>query len=170
MAYETITNPHPKSPSAKEAPAAAVAPEPGGAEPPAASDDAGQDAAPEAPGDDAGAAELSADEAPELPPGAPRQVRIGVVLVTFAGAEDAPSSARTKSEARALAERLAEDAREAFSNAVKRGDPGSAADIGRMPRGVLDPRTEYAVFTLAKGEVSDVLETPRGYWIAKRID
>ena len=43
-------------------------------------------------------------------------------------------------------------------------------DIGRMPRGVLEPAVEYTLFTLPVGAVSDPLETPRGYWIAKRTE
>lgn len=105
-----------------------------------------------------------------MPSGAPRSVKIGVVLVSFAGAEGAPTNARSKNDAQAIAERLGADARSDFHHAVTGGDPGSADDIGRLPRGVLDPRTEIAVFGLASGEVSNVLETPRGYWIVKRID
>lgn len=113
---------------------------------------------------------LTLDDTGALPAGAPRSVKIGVVLVSFAGADGAPPSARSKGDAYSIAERLANDARSDFHGAVMSGDPGSADDIGRMPRGVLDPRTERAVFGLAPGEVSDVLETPRGYWIVKRID
>ena len=69
-----------------------------------------------------------------------------------------------------IAERLGAEARSDFHHAVTAGDPGSADDIGRLPRGVLDPRTEVAVFALAPNEVSDVLETPRGFWIVKRIE
>jgi hypothetical protein len=100
----------------------------------------------------------------------PRTVKIGVVLVAYQGAEGAPASARSKRDALAMAERLGQDARTDFHHAVTGGDPGSADDIGRLPRGVLDPRTESAVFALASGEISDVLETPKGYWIVKRID
>jgi parvulin-like peptidyl-prolyl isomerase len=39
-----------------------------------------------------------------------------------------------------------------------------------MPRGVLEPALEYTLFTLPVGGVSDPLETPRGYWIAKRTE
>lgn len=113
---------------------------------------------------------LSLGDAGVMPSGAPRSVKIGVVLVSFAGAEGAPPTARSKNEAQAIAERLGADARSDFHRAVTGGDPGSADDIGRLPRGVLDPRTEIAVFGLTPGEVSDVLETPRGYWIVKRID
>ena len=105
-----------------------------------------------------------------MPSGAPRSVKLGVVLVSFAGAEGASPSARSKSDALAIAERLGGEARADFHRAVTSGDPGSADDIGRLPRGVLDPRTEVAVFGLAPGEISEVLETPRGFWIVKRID
>lgn len=106
----------------------------------------------------------------QIPTGAPKQVKLGVVLVTFAGAEGAPPTARSKREAMSIAERLVGEARSDFHHAVVAGDPGSSDDIGRMPRGVLDPRTEVAVFNLASGEVSEILETPRGYWIVKRLD
>lgn len=113
---------------------------------------------------------LSLGDAGVMPSGAPRSVKIGVVLVSFAGAEGAPPNARSKKDAQAIAERLGADARSDFHRAVTGGDPGSADDIGRLPRGVLDARTEVAVFGLAPGDVSEVLETPRGYWIVKRID
>jgi hypothetical protein len=113
---------------------------------------------------------LSFGDAGPMPSGAPRHVKIGVVLVTFAGAEGAPATARSKHDAQTIAERLGQDARSDFHQAVRDGDPGSSDDIGRLPRGVLDPRTEIAVFALATGEVSEVLETPKGYWIVKRIE
>ena len=34
--------------------------------------------------------------------------------------------------------------------------------------GQTDP--EAAVFALSAGEISDVLETPKGFWIVKRIE
>lgn len=105
-----------------------------------------------------------------LPTGAPKQVKIGVVLVQWRGAEGALTSTRSKADALARAQQIATDAKGDFRRAVTQGDPGSSEDIGRIPRGVLDPRTEAAVFSLASKEVSDVLETPRGYWIVKRID
>lgn len=105
-----------------------------------------------------------------LPAGAPKQVKIGVVLVQWRGAEGALTSTRSKADALARAQQIATDAKGDFRRAVTQGDPGSSEDIGRIPRGVLDPRTEAAVFGLGQKEISDVLETPRGYWIVKRID
>jgi hypothetical protein len=121
--------------------------------------DGGLELAPMAPLDDAGSLQ-----------GAPRTVRLGVVLVQFAGAEGASSAAPQKKDALVRAQQLAADAKADFKHAVKDGDAGSSEDIGRIPRGVLDPRTEIAVFNLAAGDVSDVLDTPRGYWIVKRLE
>jgi hypothetical protein len=105
-----------------------------------------------------------------LPSGAPRQIHLGVVLVTYQGAQGAPAIARPKKEAREIADKLALDAKTDFHGAVQRGDNGSSDDVGRIPRGILEGTTEYTVFSLAPGAVSDVLETPRGFWIVKRID
>ena len=105
-----------------------------------------------------------------LPSGAPRTVKLGVVLVQFEGAEGASSSARAKKDALAVATKLAADAKTDFKRAVAAGDSGSSEDIGRVPRGILDPPTEIAVFSLGVGDISEVLETPRGYWIVKRVE
>jgi hypothetical protein len=54
---------------------------------------------------------------------------------------------------------------------VTRGDRGSTANAGRIPRGVLEPAPEYVLFTLPKGEVSPTpVDTPRGYWVVRRND
>lgn len=113
---------------------------------------------------------ILADGGAMMPTTAPRSVKIGVVLVAFVGAEGAPNSARPKPEALKHALSLVETAREDWKAAVKAGDQGSAEDIGRMPRGVLETATEIVVFSLGKGDVSEPLETPRGYWIVKRLD
>jgi hypothetical protein len=113
---------------------------------------------------------LSLGDAGILPTSGPRRVKLGLVFVQFAGAEGAPASARAKKDAAAIAERLGQEAKSDFSHAVSGGDTGSSPDIGWMPRGVLDARTEAAVFALGTSEVSEVLETPRGYWIVKRLE
>lgn len=102
--------------------------------------------------------------------GGPRSLKLGVILVNYAGAEGAPTNARSKRDAQAIAGKLAEDAKADFKKALAGGDSGSMEDIGRVPRGVLDPRTEAQVWNLAVGQISDVLDTPRGYWIVKRIE
>jgi hypothetical protein len=107
---------------------------------------------------------------PPLAPGAPRLVRFGVVLVTYAGAEDAPRGARNKHDALELAQKLAAQAKSDFHAAVRRGDDGSADDVGSMRRGVLEPAPEYVLFSLPASGVSDPVDTPRGYWIVKRIE
>jgi hypothetical protein len=112
---------------------------------------------------------LSLDAA-ALPTNGPRTVKVGVVLVSWQGAENAGTNTRPKPEASAKAQELAALAKSDFRRAVTQGDPGSAEDIGRIPRGTLDPRTESVLFQLPSGEVSDPIETPRGFWIVKRLD
>jgi hypothetical protein len=107
---------------------------------------------------------------PPLPADAPKQVRIGVILLVFAGTQGAPPGARSKTEALTLAQKLATDAKADFHAGVIRGDSGSADDVGHIPRGILEAGTEYTAFTMPIGSVSDPLETPRGYWIIKRLD
>jgi hypothetical protein len=130
------------------------------------------DAGPASGNDDAGLSMIMLGDASflGLPTTAPRTVHIGVVLVTYVGAEGASSNARTKAEALVVAQRLHDDAKTDFKKAVKEGDAGSLDDIGRIPRGVLDPRSEVAVFSLAASEISEILETPKGFWIVKRLD
>ncbi len=104
-----------------------------------------------------------------LPASAPKSVRIGVILFNYAGAQFAPDGARSKTEALALAKETLEAAKDDFPKAVKKGDHGSTKDAGVIPRGVLEPKLEYAVFTLDKGKVyPEPLDTPRGYWIVIR--
>jgi hypothetical protein len=44
------------------------------------------------------------------------------------------------------------------------------ANAGTMRRGILEPHVEYALFTLDKGAVyPEPIETPRGYWVMRRI-
>lgn len=106
----------------------------------------------------------------ELPPGAPKQVRFGVVLVQYHGAQGAPAGMRSKDDALALARTLADQAKGDFRGTVAKGDPGSTDDAGRLPRGVLEPEAEYQLFTLEKGATSDPIDTPRGYWIVRRSE
>jgi hypothetical protein len=109
-------------------------------------------------------------QVPPLQPGTPKVVRFGVVLVAYAGAEDAPRGARTKHDALELAQKLGAQAKTDFHAAVRRGDEGSSDDVGSMRRGVLEPAPEYVLFSLPQGGVSDPIDTPRGYWIIKRND
>src|SRR5580765_2654785 len=75
----------------------------------------------------------------ELPADAPKTVNFGVVLLAYRGAEGAPSDARTKEAALAKAKELLPDAQRDFGETVKKGDRGSTAQAGSMPRGVLEP-------------------------------
>ena len=106
-----------------------------------------------------------------LPSGSPKTVRFGVILVQYRGAELAPPPARPKQEASRLARTVGRSGEPRISKRkFIEGDPGSMEDAGRIPRGVLEPAVEYALFMLARGGVSEPIDTPRGFWIVRRIE
>jgi PPIC-type PPIASE domain len=111
---------------------------------------------------------------PALPVSVPRQIRFGVVLVSYAGAQPSAGggrpAARSKGEAKALADKLVGAAQQDFHAAVQQGDTGSADDIGQVKVGILEPAPEYVLFTLPVNGVSGPVDTPRGYWIVKRLE
>jgi hypothetical protein len=105
-----------------------------------------------------------------LPTGSPKTVRFGVILVQYRGAQAAPGASRSKDEALSLATSLADAAKLDFKAQVAKGDPGSMDDAGKIPRGVLEPASEYALFTMSPGTTSGPIDTPRGFWIVRRIE
>lgn len=111
---------------------------------------------------------------PELPKGAPQSVKFGVILFEYEGAQAAPGQGAPRSRSKAAARDLAQEtlalAKTDFAQAVEKGDRGSTANAGTIPRGVLEPNVEYVLFTLDKGSVyAEPVETPRGFWIVRRI-
>ncbi|MEP7124120.1 MAG: peptidylprolyl isomerase [Byssovorax sp.] len=121
-------------------------------------------------GSDAGARLLTGEPAPALAAEAPKSILFGVILVTYKGAQGAPSNARSHDAALELAKQLAEAAKQDFKATVAKGDKGSMENAGRMPRGMLEPAPEFVLFSLAKDGVSDPVDTPRGFWIVRRIE
>jgi len=138
----------------------------------------------------AGGTMLDGTPVPPLPLGVPRSVRFGVVLVSYAGAQPSAGGGgrpqtRSKAEALTLAQRLYQTALTDFHAAVQQGDPGSSDDVGHVKLGVLEPAPEYVLFTLGGSgsgsgdggvggsggsEIGGPIDTPRGYWIVKRLD
>lgn len=124
---------------------------------------------------DGGAGALMPDGSPvpPLPMSAPREVRFGVVLVSYAGAQPSAgggrTATRTKADARALADKLLATAKQDFHAAVQQGDAGSSDDVGSVKLGVLEPAPEYVLFTLPVDGVGGPVDTPRGFWIVKRL-
>lgn len=107
---------------------------------------------------------------PPLSEEAPKRVQLGVVLFQYKGAQGAPVNSRAKEAAKSAALDVIELAKKDFDEAVKRGDPGSLGNAGDIPRNVLEPVIEYTVFKMEPGEVyPEPLDTPRGYWIVRRL-
>ena len=119
---------------------------------------------------DAGGTLLGGQAPPALTGDTPKSVVFGVILVQYKGAQAAPPNARSRDAALELAKQLAAEARTDFKAAVAKGDSGSMENAGRMPRGMLEPAPEYVLFSLPKDGVSEPVDTPRGFWIARRIE
>jgi hypothetical protein len=121
-----------------------------------------------------GATLFDGSPVPPLPMNAPRQVRFGIVLVSYEGAQPSPTSSRvstrSKADARALAQKLLATAQQDFHGAVQQGDAGSSDDVGRVKLGILEAAPEYVLFTLPIDGVGGPIDTPRGFWIVKRLE
>src|SRR5262245_37828385 len=102
----------------------------------------------------------------------PEQIHALVILLPVIEKEGAPSKAESK--------RLADEARakaaagEDFASLARQysQDPSAqrGGDIGWVPRGVMFPASEQVAFALKNGEVSPVLETPKGFTVFKVLD
>jgi len=136
-----------------------------------AKSDAGADSDAEAPFTEGFETFPDGGKVPELPDSAPKDLTFGVIQFSYQGAQFAPSDARSKEQARQKADAALDLAKHDFAAAVAKGDRGSTADAGRIPRGVLEPPIEFVLFMLNKNTVApDVIDTPRGYWILRRND
>jgi parvulin-like peptidyl-prolyl isomerase len=102
----------------------------------------------------------------------PEQIHALVILL--------PATEKSEAADRAEAKRLAEEARAKAASGEDFGalarqysrDPSAqrGGDIGFVPRGVMFPASEQVAFGLKNGEVSPVLETPKGYTVFKVLE
>jgi hypothetical protein len=107
---------------------------------------------------------------PALAPSAPERIKLGVAIFRYKGTQGSSDSSRSREAALALAQEATKVGQEDFANAVKKGDRGSSENIGWIDQRILERAVEYAVFSLEKGEISKApIDTPRGFWVAKRL-
>jgi peptidyl-prolyl cis-trans isomerase SurA len=112
----------------------------------------------------------------ETPPGGPSSISARHILIAYKGSQRAsPEVTRSRDEARALANQIANDARagkdwqalwKEHSNEPGGGDGGS---LGTFGRGQMVPAFEQVAFELDVGEISDVVETPFGFHVIERL-
>jgi len=107
---------------------------------------------------------------PALRPDAPQRVKLGVALFRYEGTEAPPKSTRSKADALSLAQKATLKAKDDFEAAVQMGDPGSSDNLGWIGRDILEPAVEFAVFSTEMGQVASApIDTPRGFWVVKRV-
>lgn len=150
------------APTALPAPTIAMDMDAGPAPAPVFNDDPRENA-------DAGITLPDGTPVPTLGAEAPKQVGFGVILVFYRGAQGAPQSARTREEALTLATTIATEAKSDFAAAAKKADVG-IENAGTMVRGVLEPVAEYTLFNLGVGDVGGPVDSPRGFYVFKRIE
>ncbi len=103
------------------------------------------------------------------------EVKASHILVCWAGAERCENE-RTQEEAKALIDNLksrataANFAQLAKMNSDDASNASAGGDLGFFARGAMVKPFEDAAFALAKGAVSDVVETPFGYHLIKAVD
>lgn len=112
----------------------------------------------------------------ETPAGGPQTIGARHILIAYKGAQRvAPEITRTRDEARALAKQIAADARarkdwvELWKQYSNEPGGGEGGDLGNFGRGQMVPAFEQAAFSLAVGEISDVVETPFGFHVIERL-
>ncbi len=102
----------------------------------------------------------------------PKQAKVGYILIKI----DPRADAAQKRAAQTRAESLVKEARSGkdFADLAKRAsdDPTAAkgGDLGWIATGQLPAPIEKTIFSLAKGAVSDPIETPAGFQIFKVED
>jgi peptidyl-prolyl cis-trans isomerase D len=105
--------------------------------------------------------------------GTPEERRAAHILVAVPQDADKEAKAKARAKAESILKKL--QAGENFAELAKTmsDDPGSAekgGDLGFFGKGIMDPAFEEAVFSLKKGEMSSIVETPFGFHIIKLID
>ncbi len=103
------------------------------------------------------------------------EIKANHLLISFAGAQSATST-RTKDTARQMIEGLKKQVTaQNFIEMAKKyseepGASGTAGDLGWFGKGVMVPAFEDPAFKLAKGQISDVVESPFGFHLIFKSD
>ncbi len=112
---------------------------------------------------------------PSASAAAAEEVAAQHILIRFKGSKNAPKNARSKDEAKKLAESIRQEALKGtdFSELVKKHSEDEATkdglgSLGKFKRSEMTPAFSEAAFALKVGGISDLVETGFGFHIIKR--
>jgi len=115
---------------------------------------------------------------PRPPAETPARVSVRQILCYYRGAKNAPQNIRlTREEARVRTGHILKLARakgQDFAELAKKYSDDansslSGGDLGTIAPGQLHPDLEQAAFSLDTGQVSEVVESPRGFHLLQRV-
>ena len=98
------------------------------------------------------------------------RVRLQMIALAVPAGADADVKEAQRAKAVAALKRIREgEPFEAVANEFSTG-PRTGGDIGFVEKGSLNPAIDEVAFNLKPGEVSDVVETPQGFYILRALD
>lgn len=98
------------------------------------------------------------------------RVRLQMIPLAVPAGADADVKEAQRAKAVAALKRIREgEPFEAVANELSTG-PRTGGDIGFVEKGSLNPAIDEVAFNLKSGEVSDVIETPQGFYILRALD
>jgi len=99
------------------------------------------------------------------------RVRLQMISLPVPVGGDPAVMEEQRVKARTILKRIREgEPFEALANEFTSGPARTGGDIGYVEKGSMNPAIEEVAFSLKPGEMSDVIETPQGFYIIRALD
>ena len=101
------------------------------------------------------------------------KLRVRLLMITLpvpAGSDETQKESQRRKAESILKRIQAGEYFEVLANENSQGQERSGGDIGYVEKGSMNPIIEEVAFNLKPGEVSNVIETPQGFYIIKALD
>ena len=100
------------------------------------------------------------------------KLRVRLLMIALPLPDNSPVvKEEMRLKAQAILQRIrAGESFEALANEFAAGPARTGGDIGYVEKGSISPAIEEVAFSLKPGEISDVIETPQGFYIIRALD